>query len=151
MHKREAIRNDVADIIDVYASIVSGRVFKTRVYPMDSASLPGVCIFVDKESSQLGTTMGSPRTSERVIELIINIYVKADADITQALGDIAVQIEKAIGLDVTINSLALDTQLTDWDESINGGKADRSQGQKTGVGEMTYQIMYDVPEDNPEI
>lgn len=150
MHMREAIREEVYQVLTAYLTApTNANIFKARVYPMDDASLPGVCIYVDNETSLLGTTMGFPRTSERILTLKLDIYVKGTADITETLGSIAAEIEEAMTQDVELNGLALDLQLSGWNESLNGEQTERSQGKKTGVGEMTYEIMYDVPETNP--
>lgn len=150
MHMREAIRNAIKSVLDTnLITVPPGNVFKGRVYPMDDASLPGVCIYVEEESSLLGTTMGFPRTSERILTINIDIYVKGEDDITDSLGFIAADIEMAMTQDVTLKDLALDLQVTGWNESLNAEQQDKSQGKKTGVGEMTYEILYDVPETKP--
>ena len=152
MHKREAIRNEIIDIIDLRCPTVAGRVFKGRVYPMDDAALPGVCVYVGGESGSLITTAtaGSARLSQRILEININIYVKGSADITETLNDIAAEIEVAMSQDVTITGLALDNYASAWSESLNADQTDRAQGKKTGVGLQTYEVLYQLRENNPE-
>lgn len=70
--------------------------------------------------------------------------------IVSILNDIGLQVEKAMATDVKINELALDNFVSNYDETLNSAQTDNAQKMLTGVGTVTYKIIYDVFETNPE-
>ena len=148
MHIREAIVEAVIAVLTLGVPSVSTNVFKGRVTSMDEASLPGICVFTTGEEATLVTTAGMPRSSERILNLSIEIFTQ-DSDILSSLNDIAEQVELAMYGDNTLGGLVLDLYAMSWEESLNADMVDRAQGKKTGVGTMVYQLLYVIKENNP--
>ena len=74
---------------------------------MESAGLPGLCIYTQEESIEL-QTMGSTRNIQRDLALIVEGYATASSDLDDTLDLIGKEIEIAMAGDVGLNALAGD-------------------------------------------
>lgn len=139
MHKRQAIR----DAVKARLSEVPLRVFGSRVYPMGQTELPGVLVYTRNETI-LTATMGRPRTQERSLSLVIEIYVRGVDNFDDVLDDIAADVEAAVTEDVTWDGIALDTTISSMDINFNDG-AD----QPVGAAAIELEVIYVTTEGNP--
>ena len=150
MHQRQAIRDAIAATLISGVPLVDSKVFKSRVFPMNEASLPGICIYTTDETAEIVTTAGFPRSSQRNTTVRIEISVKGIGAIDDQVDAICAQVEIAMAQNIGLNQTAVDNQYTGLEISLNGDNTDNRQGEKTGVAIMTYDILYFVPENNPE-
>ena len=72
---------------------------------------------------------------------------KRSEKIVSALNDIGLQIESAMSQDTSFEKLALDSWVSDYDETLSAGQTDQAMKTITGVGIVTYTIIYDVIEN----
>lgn len=79
MHKREKILDAVIQKLKDQVTLVEGRVFKGRVYPMEEQEIPGICVYITNEDSELVTTAGS-RIRQCTLDVQIQMYVKYESD-----------------------------------------------------------------------
>lgn len=103
-HVRKQIRDRVASVLASGVTLVSGRVYQNRVYPLHEAQLPAITVYSGSETVE-PFTMGN-MTASRVVEINVDIYNAAVTALDDAIDAIAVQVETAIGNDFTVNGLA---------------------------------------------
>jgi len=142
-HVRQQIRDRIATILTSGVTLVSSRVYKTRVYPLSQAKLPAVTVYVGAESSIL-MTMGV-KTLMRDLEVSIDVYENANASLDDNLDAIAVQIEETIGADFTLNGLAKQSVLTSTSIDFSG-----ETEQPVGIARLTFTIRYITSVDDVE-
>ena len=136
-HLREQIRDRV--VTDLTGLTTTGsRVFRSRIYPLESNDLPGLCIFTKSE-----TTL--PRSTSRILEIGVEAYVKATADYDNTLDDISVEVEEALAGDVTLNNLVKDSKITSFESEYSG-----EGEQPIAIGRFTIEALYRVKENDVE-
>jgi hypothetical protein len=142
-HARQDIRDNIVTTL-TGLSITGSNVYKTRVYPLANNKLPGLCIYTGSETSE-AVTLTRPRTKLRVLEVFVEAYATATADLDDALDDICVEVEEALALDVTRGGKAKDTVVTATEMEFSG------EGDKpVGVARMTVTVTYMTTENNVE-
>ena len=134
-HVRKQIRDRVAATVSAAATLVSGRVYTTRLYPLTEANLPAVTVYTGQETSAL-QTIGA-RTLMRNLDVAVDIYVRATSTTDDDVDAIAVQIEEAIADDFTVNGLAKSAVLTGTDIDFSG-----ETEQPVGIARLTFTIQY---------
>jgi len=119
MHKRQAIR-------DAFAAAVTGltttgnRVYVSRVYPLDTASLPALVIYTKREASA-PDTIGLPRTFTREITLSCEAYVRGVDGYDDLLDTIAAEVETALYAAGDFGGLIKDAYLLGTDVNYQDG------------------------------
>jgi hypothetical protein len=101
VHIRQQIREAAASALAGIATVVEA----SRVYPLQHEDLPAVLIAVPGETVQT-RTMGRPRTQLRAMQLVVELYVRANADVDNAIDGLAKTIEERLFADPTLNALA---------------------------------------------
>lgn len=135
MHKRKEIR-------DAFVSAVTGlsttgsSVFVSRVYPLDSDSLPAICVYSKRERSE-PITMGVARTYERNLEITAEIYVRGVSGYDDLLDQISAEIENAIYAAGDFNGLIKDIFISQTDVNYQDGAE-----QPLGSAELEFNIIY---------
>lgn len=119
MHKRQAIRDAVATALTGLTT-TGNSVFVSRVYPIDSSSLPGICIFTRREEST-PVTISPPRTIERELTISAEVYVKAKSNYDAQIDTICAEIETAIYNAGDLDGLVLDIQVIGVDVNYQDG------------------------------
>ena len=71
-HLRRQIRERCASTLSGLTT-TGTKVFQSRIYPMESAGLPGLCIYTQNEEVSIDA-MGATRTVGRDLELIVEGY-----------------------------------------------------------------------------
>lgn len=134
-HVRKQIRDRIASVISTAGTLVSQRVYTTRVYPLSAANLPAITVYTGSESSALHT-MGS-RTMMRNLDVAVDIYVRATETTDDDVDAIAVQIEEAVANDFTVDGLAKSVVLTGTDIDFNA-----EAEQPIGIARLTFSVSY---------
>ena len=73
-HLRRQIRERAATTL-TGLSTTGSNVFQSRFYPMESAGLPGLCIYTKDETAEI-SVMGATRTVQRDLDLVVEGYAK---------------------------------------------------------------------------
>ena len=142
-HLRRQIRERVApDLTGL--STTGSNVFQTRIFNLEKSKLPCLLIYTEEESVDI-YSMASPRIVGRDLSLIVEGYASAKANVDDTLDQIGKEVETAMAGDIGINSLAMDSYLTDVSISYSG------EGSKpTGTIRMTYLVQYRNLENAPD-
>ena len=138
-HVRKQIRDKFVTILTAGVSLVSKRVYATRVYSLTQAKLPAITISSGAESSSLmtiGATM-SAKSLNRTLEITVSIYENANASLDSLIDAIAVQIEEAIGADFTLSGIAKQSVLTSTNIEFSG-----ETEQPVGIATLTFSVQY---------
>ena len=134
-HLRQELRDRMQSTLSSGVTLVSGRVYTNRVYSLSAINLPIVTISFDSESSSLATI--GIKTMQRNVDVIVDVYCKANANLDDDVDDICLQIEDAIAGDFTLNGLAKQCILTGTDLQLTGDAE-----QPIGIARLRYSILY---------
>ena len=142
-HLRRQIRERVATTL-TGLSTTGSNVFQSRIYPMESAGLPGLCVYTQEESVGI-QSMGGTRNVSRDLTLIIEGYASASSNIDDTMDAIGKEIEIAMSGDITLNDLAQDSYLSSVEITLSGDGT-------TGIGKIThsYSVVYQNAENAPD-
>jgi hypothetical protein len=142
-HLRRQIRERAATTLTGLTTTGSN-VFQSRVYPMESAGLPGLCIYTTDEAIEI-QSMGETRNLSRDLTLIVEGYVTDSANVDDTLDQIGKEIEIAMSGDITLNDLAQDSYLSSVEITLSGDGS-------TGIGKIThsYTVVYQNAENAPD-
>jgi hypothetical protein len=138
-HVRKQIRDQFVTLLTAGVTLVSSRVYATRVYPLTQAKLPAITVTIGSESSGLmtmGATMGS-KSLDRTVDIAVSVYENATASLDSAIDAIAVQIEEAIGADFTLGGIAKESVLTSTSIDFSG-----ETEQPVGIATLTFSVRY---------
>jgi len=142
-HLRQQIRDNIVTTLTGLATTGSS-VYKTRVYDIERQKLPAICIYNKSESSDY-VTIGYPRRQERTSDFAVEIYASANSNLDDAVDGIALEVEEALSVDTTRNSLAKDTMIIGFEAEFIG------EGEKpVAVGRLTVQVLYTTLENDIE-
>ena len=142
-HVRKTIRDNIISTLTGLTTTGSN-VFGTRFYPLADPKLPCLCIYTNSETSEVAT-ITVPRTKMRTLQVLVEAYVKANDDLDDALDAISVEIEEALGNNLTLSGSAKDLNVSAFDASY------ASEGdQPVGVGRFTIDVIYSTIENNVE-
>ena len=142
-HLRRQIRERAATTLTGLTTTGSN-VFQSRVYPMESAGLPGLCIYTTDEAIEI-QSMGGTRNVSRDLTLIVEGYATDSANVDDTLDQIGKEIELAMSGDITLNDLAQDSYLSSVEITLSGDGS-------TGIGKIThsYTVVYQTAENAPD-
>lgn len=143
-HLRRQIREAAATLVTGLTT-TSTRVFQMRVYPLQDAELPGLLVFTKDESSQR-TTFPRPSIFERTVELVIEGYAKANADLEDTLDGIAKEVEIAIAGDPGFSGKAKSSTLRSTEVEMQDGVES-----PIGMVRLVYDVTYFAREDTPDV
>lgn len=157
MHQREIILDAVISELKANVPLVNSRVFKGRIYPFEGQELPGLSVYLSNEDAELLTTAG-PRVSQRTLDLMIVIFERYKTEwgeleidkrpelIISRLNDIGLEIEDTMSANPRFKGLMIDNYVSNYEEVLNADQTERPMEHITGVGTVTYKIIYDVIE-----
>ena len=94
-HIRQQIRERVGTTLTGLTTTGSN-VFQSRVYNLEDSKLPAIIIYTKSEDSEL-LEMGSTRTLQRNLSLVVEAYVKANSNYDDTIDTIAKEVEAANG------------------------------------------------------
>jgi len=141
-HIRQLIRDRVISTL-TGLNTTGSNVFGVRVYPMNEASLPGIIVYTETESTEYITT-SLPRTQMRTLTVSAEAYVRASSDYEDTLDTIAAEIEAAIYNDVTLNGLAKDSRIISFETGFSG-----EAEQPVITGTFIIEVVYTSTEGTP--
>ena len=141
-HLRRQIRERAATTLTGLTTTGSN-VFQSRVYPMESAGLPGLCIYTTEETVEM-QSMGGTRHISRDLTLIVEGYATDSANVDDTLDQIGKEVEIAMSGDIKLNNLAQDSYLSSVEITLSGDGS-------TGIGKIThsYIVVYQNAENAP--
>ena len=143
-HIRQQIRERVGTTLTGLTTTGSN-VFQSRVYNLEDSKLPAIIIYTKSEDSEL-LEMGSTRTLQRNLSLVVEAYVKANSNYDDTIDTIAKEVEAVMGADVTHNDLARDSFLDSTEINYN------CEGeQPIAVMTMVYNIIYLTTETTADV
>lgn len=143
-HVRQQIRDNIVTTLTGLAT-TGARVYQSRLYPIDKAKLPGLCIYTKSETSQF-MTMGSNRIVEHDLRVVIEIYVRGLTGYDDSVDSIAVEVENALRADRTRGGLAKDTAISGFDADYSG-----EGEQPVATALIEVEVKYHTREANPEV
>ena len=142
-HVRKLIRDDVKTTLTGLAT-TGANVFQTRLFSLGENKLPAICIYTKSESTEY-VTISRPRTQIRTLDVAVEFFVKATANVDNAIDAVALEIEEALYADPTRGGNAKDTKVADFEADYN------SDGeQSVGVGRFTISVEYATLENDIE-
>ena len=143
-HVRMQIRNQaVAQLTGL--TTTAARVFDSRVYPLEDGNLPALLIYTKSETSE-PIEIGTNRTSERLLSLNIEAYVKSTTNFEDTLDTICKEVEQAIAADPTLSGKAKDCYLESTEIEFN------AEGEKPlAFCSLTFLTSYYVQEQSPDV
>ena len=127
-------------------STTGSNVFQTRVYPIESGSLPGLCIYTTSEtvSDQVQDLGGASRLVTRSLSVRVEGYARATANLDDTLDTISAEVETAVADSTSIDALLTDLELSSTDLSFTEG--DR----EIGVITLDFGVIYTTAFNDPE-
>lgn len=143
-HVRKSIRDDIVTTLTGLATTGS-RVYRTKVYPISSGSLPALVIYTKNETSEY-ISMSIPRTIERTVTIAVEAYVQGNSNYDNTLDAIAAEVEDAITADVTRSGYARDTRVASFDADFSG-----DPDQPVAYATITLEVDYVTIEQSPEV
>ena len=143
-HIRQQIRERVGTTLTGLTTTGSN-VFQSRVYNLEDSKLPAIIIYTKSEDSEL-LEMGSTRTLQRNLSLVVEAYVKANSNYDDTIDTIAKEVEAVMGADVTHNDLARDSFLDSTEINYKG-----EGEQPIAVMTMVYNIIYLTTETTADV
>ena len=105
-HVRKSIRDNIETTLTGLTT-TGANVFASRVYPIQSGKMPGLCIYTSSETIE-AQTIKPPRGLIRSLEVSVEAYVEG-ASPDDTLDNIAAQVEAAMATDRTRGGNAKDT------------------------------------------
>mgnify|MGYP006908262392 FL=1 len=136
-HVRKSIRDRIASQLSSNVSLVSSRVYASRVYPLDPTKLPAITVYTGSEASGLHNMASGTPDLMRNLSVTVDCYVRITETFDDDVDAICVQIEEAIANDFTVNGFAKDAVLTSTDIDFSG-----EAEQPVGIARMTFVVRY---------
>ena len=143
-HIRQQIRERVGTTLTGLTTTGSN-VYQSRVYPLENAKLPALIIYTKSETSD-PLEMGSQRSVQRNLSLVIEAFAKGTSNTDDTADTISKEIEVAMANDTTHNNLAQDSFLESTEIDYNG-----EGDQPVATLMMTYNIIYITTENAPDV
>jgi hypothetical protein len=141
-HIRKLIRDNIETTL-TGLSTTGSNVFASRVYPIQTAKMPGLCIYTSSETIE-AQTIKPPRGLIRSLEVSVEAYVES-AIADDVLDGIAAEVEAAMTTDLTRGGNAKDTRLVSFEADFAG------EGERpVVVGRFIFEIVYSTQETDAE-
>ena len=143
-HIRQNIRDNIITTVTGLTTTGS-RVYRSRVYPLAHAKLPGLCVYTSNEDSA-PSTLSAPKDLDRDVEVIVEAYVRGTSNYDNTLDTICSEVEAAMAGDLDRGNNAKDTFLnrTEFEFSDEGD-------QPVGMARMTFTVEYRTAENNATV
>jgi len=127
-------------------STTGTNVFQTRVYPLETGALPGLCIYTTSESISdvVGEIGGAARLVSRALSVRVEGYARAASNLDDTLDTISAEVETAVANSSTIDGLITDMELSSTDVSFTEG--DR----EVGVITLDFAVVYTTTFNDPQ-
>lgn len=144
-HVRTQIRDRVAVTLGNLTTTQT-KVFKSRIYPMDAASMPGICVYVKAEKA----IEERDNLLVKEVDIVIDAYVSGSSwdtttDKIQAEVETALYADHNAGTDKYLNGLALTLEYSQSESQYVGDAST-----PYGVLRMIYRAQYYIHRGSPE-
>jgi hypothetical protein len=144
-HVRKQLRDAIATTLTGLPT-TGAHVFKSRVYPLQDADLPGIVIRNRYETST-PLTIDEPRTLDRVVQFDIVAVAKMDANLDDMLDTMCKEIEAALTMPLAaISALARTIALQSTSFDLQG-----TAEKKAGMATLLYEVNYFTKENAPDV
>jgi|GEM_PF-570028 len=146
-HVRTQIRHAIAQQLNNLTT-TGTRIFVSRVYPLESAALPGLIIKTesDQANEQFASASGGVVKQWCQLQLMVKAYAKGTANVDDVLDQVELEVRIALASNKTLGGLAKDLN---WLHTTilleNGGE------QPIGCAEMVFTVDYRVADESPNI
>jgi hypothetical protein len=120
-------------------------VFQSRIYPLEKAKLPGLCIYSLTETSDDFETGGASRLITRSVAIRVEGYADTTTNLDDKLDTISAEVETAVANSSTIDNLLTDLKLVSTEIRFDG---ELSSG--AGVVILEYAVIYTTAFNAPE-
>jgi len=90
-HLRKQIRDNIITTVTGLAT-TSTRVYASRVYPLASDKMPGLCVYTNTEEIEF-STLNKPRIQTRTLEVLVEAYALAISGLDDTLDQICLEVE----------------------------------------------------------
>jgi hypothetical protein len=134
-HIRKLIRDNIKTTLTGLTT-TGANCFASRVYPIESARLPGIIIYTESEANNY-VTIGLPRTQRRTLRVSVEVYVNGVSNYDATLDLICAEIEDALYTDLTRGGYAEDTKVINFDSQFSG-----DGNQPVAIGVLTVEVEY---------
>lgn len=142
-HVRQQIRDAVVVAV-TNLTTTGSNVFRSRVFPLESAKLPALAVYTKSESIEY-ETMNFPRSTNRTLNLGVEAFVKSSNNFDNLLDNIAVEVEEALTTNATLQNLVKDTRIASFEADYSG------DGETTiGIGRFDVVLEYRTLENDVE-
>jgi len=142
-HVRKQIRDYFAVSLNGLTTTGS-KVYASRVYPLQSENLPAVLVYTTSEDSD-EAAFSKQRVQNRVVDVMVEGYVKAVTGFDDTLDQIAREVEEALLDDPTCGGLSQNMVLTSTETEYSG------EGETpVGTIRMTFQVNYRTVTGSPD-
>lgn len=142
-HLHKQIRDAVKTALTGLTTTAS-RVWANRLQAMQDANLPGLRIYADEETAEVGT-IHAPYLQSRELTLTVEACAKAASGLDDTLDQIAKEVEVALSAGVTISGQVLPVIYTGM--SFDDELLDKP----VGVKRMRYSIQYTAMSNAPDV
>lgn len=147
-HARQQIRDAVASALTGLATTGSN-VFVSRVYPLESASLPGLTIMTVNDAADIDNTTSS--NSNRIVWANLGLLIKAHAQeaantLDDTLDQIEMEIRQALLADITLGGLVKDLWWISTEITLEGENV-----KPIGLAEILFNVSYRVAASDPSL
>ena len=143
-HVRMQIRNQVVTQLTGLTTTTS-HVYDSRVYPLEDGNLPALLVYTRSEESE-PLEIGSNRTSQRMLSLVVEAYVKSATNFEDTLDTICKEVEQAIAADPSLSGKAKDCYIESTEIEFN------AEGElPLAFATLTFLTSYYVQEQSPDV
>lgn len=119
------------------------RVYANRLYPMDSANLPGLRIYADSEDAEVLTVHG-PAVYDRRLALSVECCASAASGLDDTLDLMSKEVEIALASGITVAGRTLNPLYTGMQfDDIGGDKP-------VGIKRMSFSIPFAAAANAPD-
>jgi hypothetical protein len=119
-------------------------VYASRVYPLSGAKLPALLIYTQSESVS-EVSFSQRKVQERMLEVVVEGYVRAVSNFDDTIDLIAKEVEVAILDSTDLGGLAINTELSSVDSDYSG-----EAEQPVATIRMTFDVQYRTETGQPE-
>tara|TARA_R100000808_G_scaffold25008_2_gene60407 strand:- start:2254 stop:2700 length:447 start_codon:yes stop_codon:yes gene_type:complete len=135
-HVRKLIRDNITTTVTGLTTTAS-RVYQSRIYPLETGELNGLCVYTLREASEPVSVGGSSRTIQREVEIVIEAYVRGTSGYDNTIDTICVEVEEALAADLSRGGNAEDTSLASTEIEFSG-----DGDQPIAMCRLTYAVIY---------
>lgn len=143
-HARQQVREALSTIVTGLTT-TQGRVFQSRVYPVDESELPCLLVTTDEEENEYLNT-NYPSAVQRSITATVKAVVENIADLDDAVDNICKEVEIAVHADITLGGIVSSVHLASTEIEID------TEGKKpVGVATMLFACVVFTLETTPDV